>query len=330
MTLNQDPSGKRPKRLTPEELAGEVARRLKLDRGGHRKSSRIDIVTISRIVMGLGVVVLGFGVVFAAKWAIGLAGFETTGTVDQETPIFGCPGEPQAGVLFSGETVELVGRSEDGLWFVVRHPRGPGNMVYADSAAISPAEDPSELRVRTCEPRSDEVVAAALASTTSAAQSSTIDPGVSSTETIPTTTIPGEVTTTARRGRADHARHPVPTTTTTTRPGSPTTTTRPPATTTTRPGTPTTECVIGASADDDKAEVLGVVGLQTEGEETTTTLVETTTTTTETTTTTTTPPTTPPTTAPPTTAPPTTPPTTAPPTTAPPTTRPTTPPTTGC
>ncbi|MDP9143265.1 MAG: hypothetical protein M3N43_00940, partial [Actinomycetota bacterium] len=246
MTANQGPPGKPPRRLSPSELAEEVAKRLKSGgsgRGGHRRQRRFDIVTASRVAMVLGVVLLGVGAVFAVAWIGRLAGFETTGTVIDGTPLFGCPGEPEVGVLFSGETVELVGRSEDGAWFAVRDDRGPGNVVYADALRISPEKDADRLSVRSCDPRdADEVAAASITS----------DPGqttttTSGTTTTSTTTTPGETTTTGPAtgaggsGRPPRRNTPSPgttttTTTTTTRPGGTTTTTRPGTTTTTRPG----------------------------------------------------------------------------------------------
>lgn len=245
MSANGDPPDRRPRRLSPDELAGEVARRLKLDRGGHRRAPRIDVVTVSRIVMGFGVVLLGLGVFAAANWIGGLSGFETTGTVNLDTEALGCPGEPPIGFLFSGETVELVGRTADGRWYAVRDRRGRGNVVYADASAITPAEDPSQLKVRSCDPRSaDEVAAAQMSATTGIAGDLT-----TTTTMVPVTTLPGITTTTVEDDSPSPARprrrgSPSPgttTTTTTTRPGGPTTvTTRPPVTTTTRPGTPTT------------------------------------------------------------------------------------------
>lgn len=245
MTANQDPPGKPSRRLSPLELAEEVAKRLKSGgsgRGGHRRQRRFDIVTASRVVLALSVVLLGIGAVFAVTWIGRLAGFETTGTVIEGTPIFGCPGEPEVGVLFSGETVELVGRSEDAAWFAVRDARGPGNVVYADAVRISPGEDAERLSVRSCDPRAADEVAAA--SITSVIGQETTTTGA--TITTPTTTTPGETTTTslttgAGGGRPPRRNAPSPgtittTTTTTTRPGVTTTTTRPGTTTTTRPG----------------------------------------------------------------------------------------------
>lgn len=305
MTANQDPPGKPPRRLSPSELAEEVAKRLKSggsSRGGHRRQRRFDIVTASRIAMILGVVLLGIGAVFAVSWIGRLAGFETTGTVIEETPIFGCPREPEVGVLFSGETVELVGRSQDDAWFAVRDGRGPGNVVYADALRIDPAEDAERLPVRSCDPRdADEVAAASI---TSDVGQETTTTGVTTTTPIPTTTTPGETTTTSPAtgagggGRPPRRGTPSPgtttTTTTTTRPGATTTTTRPGATTTTtRPGststtstTSTTQPTTTSTSASTTSTTMPPTTTSTTEASTTTTVETTTTTMTETTTTT--------------------------------------------
>jgi len=214
MSANGGPTGKKPGRLSPEELAGEVARRLRLDRGGHRRRGRFDIVTASRIAMVLGVILFGIGAVFAAAWVGRLFGFETTGVVIEETPVVGCPGEPELGVIFSGETVQLVGVSRDGAWYALRDERGPGDVVFADALRISPGEDFEKLPVRDCDPRSAEEIAAAQSTTTGTAEETTIP------STMPTTTVPGETTTTAEpsqtTSRPTRRGTPSPGTTTTT------------------------------------------------------------------------------------------------------------------
>lgn len=307
MPDNRDPSGKKPRRLSPEELAGEVARRLKLDRGGHRKRRRLDVVTVARVAMGLGVVLLGVGLVYAADWVGRLAGFETTGTVNTETPAFGCPGETEVGLLFSGETVELVGRSDDNAWLVIRDRRGPGNVVYADRLAITADEPIAELSVRDCDARSPDEVAAAQV-TSEPEESSTVTSAPASSSTV--TTIPGESTTTSeadRRpaGRPARRSSPSPGSTTTTTPtpapSSPTTTAPAPTTTsrgvttTTRPSSPTTTSTQPTTTSSQQTTTSTIAPTTTSTTQATTTTTEATTTTTEaptTTTTTTEPPTT--------------------------------------
>ncbi|MGH8913874.1 MAG: hypothetical protein ACRDZM_05075 [Acidimicrobiia bacterium] len=241
MTFKRDRSGDPPRRLSPSELAEEVARRLKSgspSRGAHRRRPRFDIVTASRIAMALAVVLLAAGAVLAISWVGRLAGFETTGTVLTESAVYGCPGEPELGVLFSGETVELVGRSTDGAWFAVRDGRGPGNVVYAGADSIDPAGDFEQLATRSCDPRdADEVAAVDI----------TNDPGTGSlvTTTVSTTsetTAPGTTSTVAgfTDGQPPQVDGPGTggTSPTTTRPGSPAPSpTLPPGSTTTGPPT---------------------------------------------------------------------------------------------
>jgi hypothetical protein len=288
MSVNGDPPGKRSRRLSPEELAGEVARRLKLDRGGHRRPRRLDVVVVSRIVMGVAVVLLGIGLVFAVSWVGRLLGVEVTGTVSQETPVFGCPGEVALGVLFTGETVQLVGRTDDGGWFVVRDERGPGDLVFADAAAIEAGDDQGRLRARSCDPRRpDEVAAAEVTATTAIGTSST-----TGTSLAPTTTLPGITTTIVtgptsgrppRRPTSSPGTTTTTTTTTTANPGTPTTPTTTPRTTTTRPGTPTTSTPTTSTTTTTTTQPTTTTSLTT----TTTTATTTTTTTTTSTTTTT-------------------------------------------
>jgi len=243
-----DPS----RRLSPDELAGEVAKRLRSarpERAEHRRT-RFDVVTASRIVMALGVVLFGAGVVFAGVWVSGLAGYETPGTVNNETPVFGCPGEPEIGALFTGETVELVGKSEDGAWFAVRDERGPGEVVFADAQAIEPDGDHEQLAVRTCDPRAVDEVASATAETTTSSEAAA-ETTTTTENTLPTTTTPGQSPTTTapgstarppRRGTPSPGTTTTTTTTTTTSPGPTSSSTTTPGTSssTTKPPTPTT------------------------------------------------------------------------------------------
>ncbi len=134
MSVNPGPPGKGAKRLSPDELAQEVASLLKGGASGHpERRLRIDIVTLSRIVMALAVVLFGVGVAVAVPWIGGLVGFETPGMVIQGGPVVGCPGEIEIGEVFKGETVQVVGRTDDGVYFAVRDERGPGDVVYVDA-----------------------------------------------------------------------------------------------------------------------------------------------------------------------------------------------------
>jgi len=306
MSVNPGPPGRGARRRSPEEFAQEVAGLLKKDGSGHpERRNRIDIVTVSRIVMALVVVVFGVGVAVAVPWIGGLAGYETPGMVTGGGPVVGCPGEIEIGEVFKGETVQVVGRSGDGRYYVLRDERGPGDVVYADARAVTDVDDADRLPTKSCEPRDDAAVLAAA---------TTVGPGepIAPVTTTPTTTIPGDTTTTTapvvvpderarrppRRGTASpgappttttppsiapvgpgpSTTRPAPSTTTTRTPGaSPTTTTTRPTTTTTRP--PTTSSSTTTSTT-------------TTTQPTTTTTEVTTTTTTEPTTTTTEPETT--------------------------------------
>ncbi len=274
MDVNPDPSGKGQKRLSPDELAQEVATLLKKDGPRHAEQRRFDIVSISRILIVVAVVLLGFGVAVAVPWIGGLAGYETPGTVNEGVAVMGCPGEAEIGHLIEGETVQVVGRTDDGRFYAVRDERGPGDVVYADSRAIDDVEEPSRLPIRSCEPRDEaEVLAAATTigtdTTPTTVPSSTIPaaPVVTATTTATTpagvpngrpsrraTSSPGTpattTTTTAPGGSSPSTTapppssttsRPHPTTTTTRPPGTSTTTTTPATTTTTAPTTTTTE-----------------------------------------------------------------------------------------
>ncbi len=228
----------RGKRLSPDQLAKDLAARLGGKSGAHRRRGpRFDIVTASRVILILGIVVIGFGVVFAGMWLVSLIGFKTPGTVTQGTPVLACPGDPQIGALFNGQRVQIIGRSEDGLWYALRDDRGPGNVVFADSSRITPDEDPGALSVRTCTPG---LAIAGTSSTTTSEETTVTTAGEPST-TLTTTTLEGEAVS-PRPGRASHS--PVPTTTTTTTtttiPGSTSTSTSTPGSSTTSQPTTTT------------------------------------------------------------------------------------------
>ncbi len=258
MSVNPGPPGEGVRRRSPDELAQEVASLLKTGSTGHHlQHRRFDVVTVSRIVMVLGVVVFGVGVAVAVPWIGGLAGYESPGMVDQGGPVVGCPGEPEVGEVFTGETVQVVGRSDDGHFYALRDERGSGDVVYADASAITGVEEADRLPTRSCEPREDAAVLAAA---------TTVSPGdpIPTTTTTPTTmagattatsgTVEDPETTVGRppRRRASNPGAPPTTTTppsatpsgpgptTTTRPGAPTTTTRPSSSPSTSPSTPTT------------------------------------------------------------------------------------------
>jgi len=254
MSVNPGPPGNGARRLSPDELAQEVASLLKGGASGHpERRLRIDIVTVSRIVMALAVVLFGVGVAVAVPWIGGLVGFETPGMVTQGGPVVGCPGEIEIGEVFKGETVQVVGRTDDGLYLALRDERGPGDVVYVDAQTITDVDDEDLLPPRSCEPRDEGAVLAAA---------TTVGPGdpIPTTTVVTSTSITGDTTTTVlttgpdgrvgrppRRGTASPGAPPTtttppptapngPQTTTTTSPGASTTTTRPgPTTSTTRP-----------------------------------------------------------------------------------------------
>jgi hypothetical protein len=309
MSHNQDPPGKRAsRRLAPEELAREVARRLKNGppgQGEHRRRRGFDVVTIGRLLMVLGIVALGAGTVYGVTW-IGRVSYETTGRVSAGSPVFGCPGEPESGAVFAGEIVEVVGRTDDQSHYVLRDSRGPGGLVFVDAVAIDSVEDPDRLRVRTCEPRTEAEVAAEVVT------SSTV-PSTGSTPTTTVTTFPEGPTTTVgptgdepprRRAPGSGASPPTtsPGTPVTTIPGLPTTTPGTGGTTpVTGPGTPpttsptTTTTTTSATTPPSTTSTTPTTTTTepttttTESSTTTTTTLEATTTTTVTTTTTTDP-----------------------------------------
>ncbi|MGH8953323.1 MAG: hypothetical protein ACRDX9_18125 [Acidimicrobiia bacterium] len=238
MSYNQDPTGKRSNRLSPDQLAQEVAKLLKKDTPGTgRRLPRFDVVSVSRIVLALGIVFVGLGTAFAVSLVGRLGDYETTGSVLSETPVFGCPGEPESGALFIGETVRVIGLSDDGDFYALRDERGPGDVAYADAAVIGAVEAPDRLTARSCEPRS---AAQVLAAATSADATTSVPSTVSTTTTIaPGTTIDSS-TTTVPPGRPPRRGTSGPGTNTTTTvpagPGSPSTTGPSPSPTTSLPG----------------------------------------------------------------------------------------------
>ncbi len=241
MTSNQEPlDPKKGKRLAPDELARDIASRLKMSGGSHvaerRFLPRFDLLNAGRLIMGFGALLLGAALIAGFSWLSSLSGYETPGTVIESSPVYACPGGPQLGEVFEGEAINVIGRSPDQAWLVLEDTRGPGNRVYVLQPAITVEGDLSLLSTRECQPGDGQPIAAGQ----------TIPPGESSTtvSTIPTTTTPGETTTSAASNPQSrgprHRNSPSPgTTTTTTQPGV-TTTTRPGATTTTHGATTTT------------------------------------------------------------------------------------------
>jgi hypothetical protein len=294
MSVNPGSSGDGARRRSPDELAQQVASLLKKgSTGDTAQRRRFDIVTVSRIVMVVGVVVFGVGIAVAVPWIGGLAGYESPGMVTQGGPVVGCPGELEIGEVFTGETVQVVGRTDDGLFYALRDERGPGDVVYGDASAITVVEEGDRLPTRSCEPRDDAVVLAAA---------TTVGPGDPiPTTTTTVTTIAGDTSTTigpaadpevpvARppRRRTSSPGAPVTTTppstapigagpATTTPPGASTTTTRPPSSSSTSTSTTTTTRPPTTSSSTTTTTTI---------EPTTTTTTEPTTTTTEVTTTT--------------------------------------------
>ena len=301
MSVNPGPSGSGARRRTPEEFAQEVASLLKKGGSGdHERRRRIDIVTVSRIVMALAVVVFGVGIAVAVPWIGGLAGYETPGMVTGGGPVVGCPGEIEIGEVFKGETVQVVGSTDDGRHYALRDDRGPGDVVYVDATAITDIDDADRLPTKSCEPRDDATV---LAAATTVALADPIATTIATTPTTITGDTTGDTTTTSaqvvgpdepvgRRPRRPGMAPPgAPTTTTppstapigpgptTTRPGPATTTTRPPSASTSTSTTTTTRPPATSSS----------TTTSTTTTQPTTTTTEATTTTTEATTTTTEP-----------------------------------------
>ena len=169
--------------------------------------------------MALAVVLFGVGVAVAVPWIGGLAGFETPGLVIQGGSVVGCPGEIEIGEVFKGETVQVVGRTDDGLYFALRDERGPGDVVYVDAKAITDIDDADRLPTRSCEPRDEAAVLAAA---------TTVGPGdpIPTTTAVTPTSITGDTTTTAVAAGPD-GRVGRPPRRGTATPGAPTTTTPP-------------------------------------------------------------------------------------------------------
>jgi hypothetical protein len=258
MSVNPGPPREGAGRRSPDELAQQVASLLKRGDPEHpQQRRRFDVVTVSRIVMVLGAIVFGVGVAVAVPWISGLAGYESPGMVTQGGPVVGCPGELEIGEVFTGETVQVIGRSDDGLFYALRDGRGPGDVVYVDASAITDVDEAERLPTRSCEPRDDAAVLAAAttvgpgdAITTTTAKPTTIA-GDSTTTTAPLASPEMPVARPRRRGTPSPGAAPATTAppsaapigagpTTTTRPDASTTTTRPPHSSPTSTSTTTT------------------------------------------------------------------------------------------
>ncbi len=141
MTSDQDPSGpKKGRRLAPDELARDIANRLKVSGGSHvaerRFLPRFDLLNAGRLIMGLGALLLGALLIAGFTWLSGLNGYEAPGSVTGSSPVYACPGGPQLGEVFEGEAITVIGRSPDQTWLILRDARGPGNRVYVLESAI--------------------------------------------------------------------------------------------------------------------------------------------------------------------------------------------------
>ncbi|HET9202976.1 MAG TPA: hypothetical protein VFP67_07505 [Acidimicrobiia bacterium] len=242
--------------ISPDELAQRVARHLCRDEEEVQRRRRFEIVGLSRVAVVIGLVVLGVGVAVAVPWVRGLAGYETSGIVHTAAQTIACPGESPIGRLIRGDTVQVVGLTEDGLFYALRDVRSPGNVVYVEVAAVGDVAEPERLPVSACLPSGGSTIlatpgtgpATTVSSTTIGEAETTLPAEVSPITTMPAGPPP-------RRGIPSPGIGPGVTTPTvittsttgapgitpTTQPPAATTTTRPPAaTTTTRPKTTST------------------------------------------------------------------------------------------
>jgi hypothetical protein len=280
MTDSQEPPGpRRSRRLGPDELARDLANRLKTtrdpDAGGRRFLPHFDMLNAGRLILGLGALLILAGLVFGFTWLSGLAGYQTTGTVSETSPVYGCPGEPELGKVFAGESITLIGRSADQVWLAVRDQRGPGDTVYVLASVVEVDGDASLFSARECQPSA--VLPVAIDQTTLGG--SPASTGVVATTTTPTASTFTETTATSDDSglpgtTGANPRNPTTTTTTFPFPVAP-----PPSTTTTQPTTTTT----GSSTTSSTQST--TTSPPTTGSTTTTLAESTTTATTETTTT---------------------------------------------
>jgi hypothetical protein len=204
----------------------------------------------------IGLVLLGVGVAVAVPWVGRLAGYETPGTVAAAAPVAGCPGEWAVGRLILGDTVQVVGVTEDGRHLALRDGRGPGNVVYVESAAVAGLTEPERLPMKVCQPREEPEILASPTTSTAVEVITTTNHDTVTTPALdtPTTTTPDtQVGRPPRRGMSGPGTvagsAPTPSTTPpgsavppTTDPPGPTGTSQPPAdvTTTTQPPATTT------------------------------------------------------------------------------------------
>ncbi len=176
MTSDEGPSGpKKGRRLAPDELARDIANRLKVSGGSHVAERRFlphfDLLNAGRLVMGLGALLLGAALIAGFTWLSGLSGYEAPGSVIESSPVYACPGGPQLGEVFEGEAITVVGRSPDQTWLILRDARGPGNRVYVLQSAIRVDGDLTLFSSRECQPTDGQPIAAGQ----------TIPPGESTT-----------------------------------------------------------------------------------------------------------------------------------------------------
>ncbi len=281
MTASQNPPGPRKsRRLAPDELARELANRLKSaggpDSDRKRFLPRFDLLNAGRLIMGFAALLVGVGLVVGFSWLSGMAGYETTGTVSETTPAYACPGEPELGKVFEGEAITLIGLSPDQIWLAVRDNRGPGNAVYVQRSLVAVDGDVSLLSTRECQPSDAQRIAAGQ---TSAAPGE----GPSTSLGVVTTadnTLNGVTASTEGSGLPVASGTIPRAPTTTTQPYSVTTTTRPNSVTT-QPGTTTSPTSSTSTSTSSSSSTSSTTS------STTTTTVDTTTTTTADTTTTT-------------------------------------------
>jgi hypothetical protein len=207
------------------------------------------MLNAGRLILGLGALLILAGLVAGFTWLSGLARYQTTGTVSETSPVYGCPGEPDLGKVFAGERITLIGRSPDQVWLAVRDQRGPGDTVYVLASVVEVDGDASLFTARECQPL--DVLPVALDRTT-LADSSTSTGAVVATTTPTVSTLTEATVTSNGSGIPGTAgttpRNPTTTTTATQSTTSPTTqpstttteTTTPEPTTTTVPETTTT------------------------------------------------------------------------------------------
>ena len=192
MNVNPGPPGKGVKRLSPDELAQEVASLLKKDGPRHvERPRRFDVVSLSRILMAVTVVLLGVGVAVAVPWIGGLVGCETPGMVSQGGPIFGCPGSSRSARCSKARAVTWSVAVMTACFTLCVTRAAPMTSSTPTFRLSTDVDDAERLPTRSCEPRDDAVLLAAA---------TTLGPS----DSIPTKTHDTD----DRRGRCRHHHHP--------------------------------------------------------------------------------------------------------------------------